>query len=411
MTQMTQPRSPQAKPKRLSITPSIVSEGYDHVTCWTQGRAAALPGGGAVMTAQKLVLAGCDDYGCIHSRASRGSLAEWSDFVPQAGLARRAGASGIEIALCDGTPIWHTATGKVLATGHTAGYRVGQNCPESHLSIYRGEAVGGLVPSRTWYSVYDRASDTWAPSRQLLVPPELGVFGAGCTQRVDLADGTLQLPAYSLPMKDHPAAAIVLRCAFDGETLSLIESGPAIHLPPELADSPARGFCEPSVARIGDHFVLTLREYDKGYVATSKDGLRFNKPVPWTWREDGAEIGSYNTQQHFATIGGRLYLVYTRRGANNDHVFRHRAPLFIAEVSLDGPSPALLRESEQIAVPERGARLGNFGVTHISDAEAWVVACEWMQSWKGGGEAGWRDCEAHGANNAIWLSRIELPAD
>lgn len=408
---MTQPRSPQAKPKRLSITPSIVSEGYDHVTCWTQGRAAALPGGGAVMTAQKLVLAGCDDYGCIHSRASRGSLAEWSDFVPQAGLARRAGASGIEIALCDGTPIWHTATGKVLATGHTAGYRVGQNCPESHLSIYRGEAVGGLVPSRTWYSVYDRASDTWAPSRQLLVPPELGVFGAGCTQRVDLADGTLQLPAYSLPMKDHPAAAIVLRCAFDGETLSLIESGPAIHLPPELADSPARGFCEPSVARIGDHFVITLREYDKGYVATSKDGLRFNKPVPWTWREDGAEIGSYNTQQHFATIGGRLYLVYTRRGANNDHVFRHRAPLFIAEVSLDGPSPALLRESEQIAVPERGARLGNFGVTHISDAEAWVVACEWMQSWKGGGEAGWRDCEAHGANNAIWLSRIELPAD
>jgi hypothetical protein len=411
MTQMTQPRSPQAKPKRLSITPSIVSEGYDHVTCWTQGRAAALPGGGAVMTAQKLVLAGCDDYGCIHSRASRGSLAEWSDFVPQAGLARRAGASGIEIALCDGTPIWHTATGKVLATGHTAGYRVGQNCPESHLSIYRGEAVGGLVPSRTWYSVYDRASDTWAPSRQLLVPPELGVFGAGCTQRVDLADGTLQLPAYSLPVKDHPAAAIVLRCAFDGETLSLIESGPAIHLPPELADSPARGFCEPSVARIGDHFVITLREYDKGYVATSKDGLRFNKPVPWTWREDGAEIGSYNTQQHFATIGGRLYLVYTRRGANNDHVFRHRAPLFIAEVSLDGPSPALLRESEQIAVPERGARLGNFGVTHISDAEAWVVACEWMQSWKGGGEAGWRDCEAHGANNAIWLSRIELPAD
>ncbi|NLF84694.1 MAG: exo-alpha-sialidase [Lentisphaerae bacterium] len=408
---MTQPRSPQAKPERLSITPSIVSEGYDHVTCWTQGRAAALPGGGAVMTAQKLVLAGCDDYGCIHSRASRGSLAEWSDFVPQAGLARRAGASGIEIALCDGTPIWHTATGKVLATGHTAGYRVGQNCPESHLSIYRGEAVGGLVPSRTWYSVYDRASDTWAPSRQLLVPPELGVFGAGCTQRVDLADGTLQLPAYSLPMKDHPAAAIVLRCAFDGETLSLIESGPAIHLPPELADSPARGFCEPSVARIGDHFVITLREYDKGYVATSKDGLRFNKPVPWTWREDGAEIGSYNTQQHFATIGGRLYLVYTRRGANNDHVFRHRAPLFIAEVSLDGPSPALLRESEQIAVPERGARLGNFGVTHISDAEAWVVACEWMQSWKGGGEAGWRDCEAHGANNAIWLSRIELPAD
>ena len=134
-----------------------------------------------------------------------------------------------------------------------------------------------------------------------------------------------------------------------------------------------------------------------------------SQAVPWTWHEDGTEIGSYNTQQHFATIGDRLYLVYTRRGVNNDHVFRHRAPLFIAEVSLDGFTPTLIRESEQIAVPERGARLGNFGVTNVSEREAWVVACEWMQSWRGGGEPGWSDCEAHGANNAIWLSRIELP--
>lgn len=52
---------PQAKPHRLSVAPSILSEGYDHVTCWTQGRAAVLPGGRAVMTAQKLVLAGSDD--------------------------------------------------------------------------------------------------------------------------------------------------------------------------------------------------------------------------------------------------------------------------------------------------------------------------------------------------------------
>ncbi|MGI6099310.1 MAG: exo-alpha-sialidase [Lentisphaerae bacterium] len=397
--------------KQLSITPSIISEGYNRITCWTQGRAAALPDGGGVMTAQKLVLAGCDDYGCIHSRVSLGNLTEWSDFVPQAGLARRAGGPGIEIALCDGTPIWHAATGKVLATGHTAGYRVGQNCPESHLSLYRGAPVRGLIPCRTWYSVYDQAADTWAPSRQLLVPPELGVFGSGCTQRVDLADGTLLLPAYSLPTKDQAAATIVLRCAFDGETLSLIESGPPIRLPPELADGSARGFCEPSIARIGECFVLTLREYDKGYVATSLDGLHFSKPVPWTWHEDGTEIGSYNTQQHFATIGDRLYLVYTRRGVNNDHVFRHRAPLFIAEVSLDGFTPTLIRESEQIAVPERGARLGNFGVTNVSEREAWVVACEWMQSWRGGGEPGWSDCEAHGANNAIWLSRIELPAE
>lgn len=53
----------QVNPHRLSVASSIISEGDDHVTCWTQGRAAVLPGGRAVMTAQKLVLAGSDDYG------------------------------------------------------------------------------------------------------------------------------------------------------------------------------------------------------------------------------------------------------------------------------------------------------------------------------------------------------------
>ena len=27
----------------------------------------------------------------------------------------------------------------------------------------------------------------------------------------------------------------------------------------------------------------------------------------------------------------KLFLIYTRRGLNNDHVFRHRAPLVMAE--------------------------------------------------------------------------------
>ena len=38
---------------------------------------------------------------------------------------------------------------------------------------------------------------------------------------------------------------------------------------------------------------------------------------------------------HSRVGGGKLWLVYTRRAGNNDHVFRHRAPLFVAEFDTD----------------------------------------------------------------------------
>ena len=41
----------------------------------------------------------------------------------------------------------------------------------------------------------------------------------------------------------------------------------------------------------------------------------------------------------------------------------------------------VVRKTEQILVPERGARLGNFGVTDVSPDETWVTVAEWMQTW------------------------------
>lgn len=52
-------------------------------------------------------------------------------------------------------------------------------------------------------------------------------------------------------------------------------------------------------------------------------------------RHDGQPPGSPNARQHWITRGSKLYLRYGRRGANNDHVFRNRAPVFIAEVDPD----------------------------------------------------------------------------
>ncbi|MFO0919905.1 MAG: hypothetical protein U0872_16530 [Planctomycetaceae bacterium] len=45
-------------------------------------------------------------------------------------------------------------------------------------------------------------------------------------------------------------------------------------------------------------------------------------------------------------------MAYTRRGANNDHIARHRAPLFVAQVDLQ--SLQVIRSTEQILLPERG---------------------------------------------------------
>lgn len=161
--------------------------------------------------------------------------------------------------------------------------------------------------------------------------------------------------------------------AFDGETLTLLEEGNV------LRRDTARGFAEPSLTRFGDTFYLTIRHDDGGYVSTSPDGLRFTEPRPWRW-DDGSDLGTYNTQTHWVTHDDALFLVYTRRGAGNDHVFRHRAPLFIAEV--DPVRLCVRRDTERIAVPERGARLGNFGITDVSAAETWIVTGEWMQTWK-----------------------------
>jgi hypothetical protein len=76
-------------------------------------------------------------------------------------------------------------------------------------------------------------------------------------------------------------------------------------------------------------------------------------------------------------------------------VFRHRAPLFIAE--FDPDRMCLIRDTEHAVVPERGARLGNFGCVQISENESWVVVSEWMQP---------IGCEKYGSDNTIFVSKI-----
>jgi hypothetical protein len=393
------------------------SRGYDRQTCWTQARVGVIPATVAghnptvVMTMQKLRLNGSDDYEAIHSLHSTDLGQSWSTPVAQDAFARERlqGDDGefYERAVADFSPKWHASTGKLLGTGHTAYY-----------------AGGGLMkdrPRETPYSVYDPQTEQWGRWKALAMPDKEKFFnsGAGCTQRVDLENGEILLPIYFKIGNPYQLATTVVRCGFDGETLEYIEHGT------ELTTAVPRGFGEPSLARHQGRFFLTLRNDEAGFVAMSDDGLHYEEPQLWRF-DDGEELGNYNTQQHWVTHRDDLFLVYSRRGLNNDHVFRHRAPLVMAQV--DPERLCVLRETERVVIPERGARLGNFGITQISADEAWVTETEWMQNsgiWAETMLQKLREklpeeeverlaatphlcaaCEQFGSDNTVWTARL-----
>ena len=362
---------------------SIIS-GYDGETCWVHARAGAIPGAGRagapamVMTMQKLLLSGSDVFYTIHDLRTDDMGETWSGPTPHPGFGRWQEEGGIEACVCDFTPKWHAPTGVLLGIGHTARYQ-DRSGP---MAVRRREAA---------YAVYDEQAGTWSDARFLELPDEAKFVnaGSGCTQRVDLEDGTVLLPIYFRPDPEVAMCRVtVARCAFDGTELSYLEHGD------ELACPDPRGMAEPSLTRFQDRFHLTLRNDLRGYVAVGDDGLHFEEPIPWRF-DDEEELGNYNTQQHWLTHSDALFLIYTRCGASNDHVFRHRAPLFVAE---DDPDRlCVIRDTERIAIPERGARLGNFGVTEVTEEESWIIAAEWMQP------AG---CEQYGSDNTVWAARV-----
>jgi hypothetical protein len=184
-----------------------------------------------------------------------------------------------------------------------------------------------------------------------------------------------------------------MRCSFDGDTLKVLEIGDALSV-----DTP-RGLGEPSIVKYGDEYFLALRNDKSGYVSKSRDGLHFDTPQKLCFC-DGENLGNYNTQQHWLSGGGKLWLIYTRRAENNGHIFRHRAPLFIAE--FDPVSMGVVRSTERVAVVERGARLGNFGCQSYSESEGYIFAAEWMQN----NLDGWEKCAEYGSDNSIFISRI-----
>ncbi len=386
----------------LDIQRQTIHKGYDRRTCWVHARAGMIPeevaGTGdpftVVLTMHALRISGSDVFYPIHNMWTDNGGQTWSGPAGNGdAFRRRPVPDGIEEGVCDFWPGWHVATGVLLGTGHTI--------------CYIGDEIQPFPrPKSTAYSVYDPAAGCWAPYGKLDVPTDDLFFmeGAGSCQRYDLPNGDILLPTYSSLIEsshgqfDSQDVSLVMRCSFDGQSLSYLEHGDTFTM------KTGRGFAEPSLIQFGGRFLLSLRNDDHNYVTVGEDGLHFVSPQRLVF-DDGDELGSYNTQTHWLTLGGRLYLVYTRRGANNDHVFRHRAPLFIAE--FDHEHLCVLRETEQILVPERGARLGNFGITTISERESWVTTSEWMQT-TGPDPFDCRVCEKFGSDNSIYVAKVAI---
>jgi hypothetical protein len=281
-------------------------------------------------------------------------------------------------AVCDVTPGWHAATKRVLLIGAQVRYSP------------QGEQLNEPRANQTAYAVYDPATNTWSPWRVLELPTDakFDFACAGCAQWIEQSDGTLLIPMYVGKNAREPWNVVVAQCSFDGQKLKYQEHGD------EFAVPEVRGLAEPSLIRYGDRYYLTIRHDLRAYVTVGNDGLHFGELQPWQF-DDGAELSSYNTQQHWLAHSDGLFLVYTRRGANNDHIERHRAPLFMAQV--DPEQLCVLRATERVLIAERGAELGNFGAAAINARESWVTVSEGV----------WSDAaRQRGAKGATFVARI-----
>ncbi|MFO0808854.1 MAG: hypothetical protein U0746_09545 [Gemmataceae bacterium] len=349
---------------------------------WYHPRAATVPNPGGeptvVVTLQKHLRVS-DYYGGLHVLKRRGLNGPWSGPELPPALDWQKDAKGVTVSVADVTPGWHAPTGRLIAIGCQVRYSpAGQQLED----VARAH--------QTVYAVYDPKRDSWGRWQVLAMPPDakFNFCRNACAQWLVEADGTLLVPVYFGPDAKQPHMVTVLACRFDGERLTYQRHGDELRLPI------VRGLVEPSLARFGGRYFLTIRNDKAGYVTVSDDGRKWAPIKEWTF-DDGQPLGSYNTQQHWLAHSDGLFLVYTRRGANNDHIVRHRAPLFVGRVDAD--RLCVVRASERVVVPERGAELGNFGVAAVSPDESWVTVSEGL----------WNEASRKkGADGSTFVARV-----
>ncbi len=361
----------------MKLTTNIIKGNYDGKQCFVHARACAVNRDRLIMTAQLLNVRGNDAFSGIFTLHSFDGGKSWTKPEKDAAFAPQNAGNGLIYVPSDAAHLFVRSAGTDLCACHQVYYKPGGLQP-----------VFGQKRLCT-YSSYDFENKCYRALKTVNIPPMFRYgAAAGSAQFVEKAPGEVLLPLYTRDDEWKYMLSVVMLCDFDGETLTFKQMGKP------MTCSFGRGLYEPSLCCFEGRYFITLRNDDFGFCA-SGDGLNFSTPKKWCW-DNGETVPTYNTQQHWLICGGGLYLVYTRRAGNNDHVFRHRAPLFMARV--DTERLCLIRETEQTVVPERGARLGNFGVTQADDNFAFITAAEWMQP---------EGCEKYGSDNSIFVVSVD----
>ena len=375
---------------RVTFSRQRLFPGFDGKTCKIQPSIATDGNGTVLLTWQNLLLTGCDVfYGESMARSTDGGKT-FSPGVPQKVLA-------------------DTWEGKVRIARYANLYyskfhRRWFGLGAGQLYANDKEPLLGLVDGKPSlfpiYCTVDPEKGEYVAQRTLDVPFEYAralPFG----QHVECENGDILQPFYAMPKGDAKQKGYcrIVRYRFTDGGLEPVGAGTPI-----VDDSYPRGIVEPSLARLGDRYYITLRTDVQGLWAESADGLSFGRPQPWRW-DDGTLLENANTQQHWLRPDGALYLAYTRRTPYNGHVFRNRAPVFMAK--FDPARKCLVRATEVVLVPELGARLGNFNVIDPSADESWLITAEWMQGQDGRPES----CVRYGSDNTLWLARVKFQVE
>lgn len=387
-TLMAMPLALQAETLDFTITRDIPLQKASPEFCWFHPRAAAMPGLGdrgmpqVVMTLSQHLDAD-DHYSGLWYMTTNDLGKTWTAPKAPPQLAAHQEKDGLHSSVHDVTPGWHARTKRLLAIGGRTYYQP----TGKHIS-------NDINKGGTAYAVYDPLKDQWSGWQPLEFPAEKMFTNcrSACSQFVVKADGTVLVPVYFQQVGTPFDAVTVLECRFDGRRLEYVRHGTV------LKDDTKRGLAEPSIAMQGGRYYLTIRHDDYGYVAVSKDGLRYSPLKKWTF-DDGSDLGSFNTQQHWVAHSDGLFLAYTSRRDHNKHIPRARAPIYIAQV--DTEKLQVIRKTEQVAIPERGLMLGNFGADAITPGESWVTDAEflWMSH-------GYKPTEK-GGNGSVWVARVK----
>ena len=358
-----------------AISRHVVLDGRNNNISWFHPKPAVIPPGPGEENPTVVVTMatqnGDDVYSPPLEMTTRDLGHTWTDPVWHVRtLGRRMIADNLFEGFCDFVPKYHKASGTILGLGDVT--RITNEVIDRHVKIER--LVHETFRPAGTYSVRDVNTGQWQ-QWEFLPEPESGgdpasSYAPGCPQWVELPDGHIVLPLSARnPQEEHHRVCSAI-CCFDGRELRVLEAGNSLCL------EVGRGLHEPSMVEFGGRFYMTIRAEDhRMYHAESRDGLQLENFAPWQW-DDGTDVATDQTQQHWVKRHDALYLTYTRQTGDNEDIVRYRAPMFIAQVDIE--TMRLIRDTEQVVIPKEDASLGNFMVENVTPYETWLTVGEFL---------------------------------